>query len=80
MTKKKDFKTATSLFLTPAPEAAASDIPTGYRIVRESKTERLQLLIRPSTHQAIQRIAADQGISKNELINQLLENFIQGVK
>lgn len=88
---KKDFKTASELFLTPqepaqkpegsaleGPEAAA--IPDGYKIIREAKTERLQILIRPTTHEKLKHIAAETGQSKNEIINNLIENYIKGAE
>lgn len=88
----KTFKTnPTELFLsTPAaheqpqaepaaaPPATAAAIPQGYTLTRESKTKRLQLLIRPTTDAALQRIAAERRTSKNDLINQALEEFIKG--
>lgn len=61
-----------------AQPATAAAIPQGYTLTRESKTKRLQLLIRPTTDTALQRIAAERGTSKNDLINQALEEFIKG--
>ncbi len=83
----KTFKTnPTELFLSApaahepqqAEPAAAAAIPQGYTLTRESKTKRLQLLIRPTTDAALQHIAAERGTSKNDLINQALEEFIKG--
>ena len=102
---KKDFKSASELFLsipgeaeaTPEPKqiranaskplkdkktpegeqigkaAEAFNLPTGYVLVKEAKTERLQVLIRPTTNKLLSDKAKQKGISKNELINQILE-------
>lgn len=48
-------------------------IPKGYRIAKEFKNERMQLLVRPATKEGIMRLAKAQGISMNELINRVLE-------
>lgn len=48
-------------------------IPKGYVLARESKSERLQLLIRPTTLKKLKKEAAERGISLNELCNRLLE-------
>ena len=39
----------------------------------EKKTERLQLLLKPSTLRALDKIAKESKLSRNELINQMLE-------
>lgn len=72
--------------IEPDPEAQAPAkeidpgnivIPDGYKLVRESKTERLQILIRPAAHAALKRIAKAEGVSKNEIINNLIEDYIK---
>lgn len=50
--------------------------PTGYRLAPEPKSERLQLLIQPTTKAAIKEIAADKNISVNELVNDALKDYI----
>lgn len=87
---KKDFKTTSELFISSAAadqsatpvgnEPAAAAIPEGYKLVREAKTERLQILLRPTTHAKLKALAAEQGISKNELINNLIDEYIKGAK
>ena len=47
-----------------------------YKLVPETKSERIQLLVRPNTKAAITAIAADAELSVNELINRILEDFI----
>lgn len=48
-------------------------IPAGYRIVKEAKTHRMQLVIRPSTKEQLRKTAAADGISVNEWINRAIE-------
>ena len=50
----------------------------GYKLieVRESKTKRLQLLVRPSTVAELKNIAIENNTSLNNLINQILENYL----
>ena len=85
---KKDFrKTAAELFITPQEEkpeppaqpdkAAGFEVPKGYRLEREYKTARMQLLIRPTTKEYIKKTAAAQGISMNDLINQILDEYAE---
>ena len=47
-----------------------------YKLVREAKSVRMHLLVRPRTKEALTSIAKEAGISVNELINRILENFI----
>ena len=89
---KKDFKNTSELFITaaaPVVQSAAATtyneaapavaaIPEGYKLVREAKTERLQILLRPTVHEKLKRIAAERGTSKNEIINNLVEEFVKG--
>lgn len=49
------------------------NIPVGYQLVPEYKTERIQLLIRPSIKRETIRLAKEKGKSLNEYIEQLLE-------
>ena len=85
---KKEFKTTSERFISVTSPAVqhkevetyspiAPNIPDGYKLVRESKTDRLQLMIRPTTHAKLKKYAEDNGISKNEVINMLLENFFK---
>lgn len=53
-----------------------NQIPKGYKLnpmYIETKSRRLQLLIKPSTYEKIKAIAAANGISVNEQINLILE-------
>ena len=49
---------------------------TKQQISRETKSRRLQILIRPGLYQAIARLAAERGISINETIHSLLESSL----
>lgn len=86
---KKDFKkTAAELFISaaedpkeniiadPTPSTGAI-IPKGYKLVKENKSERMQLLIRPSIKDAIRQEAMAQGLSMNDLINNIFEEYIE---
>lgn len=53
---------------------------------REYKTKRVQLLMKPTTHEALKELAeglreqtGNEKISVNEIINQVLESFLKGV-
>ena len=48
-----------------------------YVIAREAKSERLQLLVRPSTKEGLVEIADTADISLNELANRIFEDFIE---
>lgn len=47
-----------------------------WKLVREAKSERMQLLVRPATKEALTAIATKSEISVNELVNRILEAFI----
>lgn len=47
-----------------------------WKLVREAKSERMQLLVRPATKEALMAIATKSEISVNELVNRILEAFI----
>lgn len=49
----------------------------GYKMQREGKSERLSIIIRPSVKDALDEMAAERGISRNELINIYLESAIE---
>ena len=87
---KKDFKKNTAeMFVTiPAEEAKAVNadqketpggfvVPKGYRLEKETKSVRLQLLVRPGTKEAIKDLAEQQGLSMNDLVNTILEEYLE---
>lgn len=47
---------------------------------KEAKSQRVNLLLKPSIHKESQKICREMGISLNELIGQLLEAFIDDSK
>ena len=63
----------------PAAQEAATEAPQ-LLPVQETKSVRLQLLIRPRTNKALAKEAKKRRISKNELINQILEEHTKGAK
>lgn len=93
MAQKKSFKNNPAMqFISAADEtqeatqqeapqigqqAAGLNIPKGYRLAPEFKSERMQLLVKPATKEAIKQAAAAQGVSMNELINQLLDEYAE---
>lgn len=52
------------------------NIPTGYRLAPELKTERIPLRIKPSIKEILKKRADDKKVSLNEYINQVLESSI----
>jgi hypothetical protein len=59
------------------PAANAPKAPRGYRIVREGKTFQTSIVMRASTREAIDDIRAELGKSRNDLINTILEEYIE---
>lgn len=80
MAKAKSFKSEmatqpinpAATYITP-PAIAADD-------EREFKSKRFNLLIKPSTHAAIEKIAAMKRESVNNLINKVLEAYAEDNK
>lgn len=60
-----------------APQETPQEVPKGYKLVKENKSERLQLLVRPYAKEEIKKLAKAQGISVNDLINGILEDYIE---
>lgn len=82
---QKNFKGAADMFFSSvkmqqeAPQGQNNfTVPKGYKLTKESKSVRMTILIRPTTKEALQRVTDSQGISMNELINQLIENYLEG--
>ena len=71
MASKKTFKDS----LNPA-ELFISSVPEE-REQPETKSRRLQLLIKPSTAEKLKRIATRAGTSVNDLINSILEEALK---
>ena len=79
MATKKSFKTnPAELFISDAEDQQAGfSVPKGFRLVREYKSARLQLLLRPAVKEAIKKMADAQGLSMNDLIGQILDEYIE---
>ena len=54
-------------------------LPDGYRLVREAKSRRVQLLIRPSIYKTIKQKAESKEQSVNDFINNIIEQAVQEV-
>ena len=59
---------------TPAPETV-TQAP-----IRETKSRRLQLLIRPSTYKALSKEARKKRKSVNEIANRIFEEYFEEVQ
>ena len=82
----KNFKKNTAeLFISAAddpqeaPQTAQEgfSIPKGYKLVKESKSERMQLLVSKTLKDAIKQEAKAQGLSMNELANAIFEEYLE---
>ncbi len=51
-------------------------IPKGYKLVKENKSKRMQLLVRPAIKDAIRAKAKAQGLSMNDLVNNIFEEYL----
>ena len=87
-TKKTSFKKNTAeLFISAAEEpqevpsgSRATEgvvVPKGYKLVKENKSDRMQLLVRPTIKEAIKKEAAAQGVSMNDLVNCIFEEYLE---
>lgn len=84
--KKSTEALAAELFISAADEQEArqedlgeSKPRLGYKIgyIPEIKTERMQLLVKPSIKKAIKELSAKRELSMNELINQIFEEYLE---
>lgn len=73
----KSFEAATEEMehKTNAPEAV--QVPAGYTLKRESKTKRTSLVMRPSAFEKLEDLAAVQGKSRNDLLNEIIEDYLK---
>lgn len=84
---KKSFKDEPALqFISsadnPEQETLQTTIPGTYTIAprkEETKSRRIQLVIKPSLHDKVKERAAQSGVSVNEYIHQVLEIATKGV-
>ena len=85
MATKKSFKNNPAMSFISAAETEQAEeaqqgfsVPKGYRLMPICKTERMQLLVTPELKLAVKRAAAAQGISMNELINNVMADYLEG--
>ena len=75
MNRKKSTDTQESTpTRTDTPKYAPAHLPTVGK--GERKTERLQLLVRPSTKSRLAEYARDHGTSSNEVVQHLLDDLL----
>ena len=82
---QKNFKGAADMFFSSvkmqqeAPQGQNNfTVPEGYKLIKESKSVRMTILIRPTVKTALKKSADSQGLSMNDLINQLIESYLEG--
>lgn len=51
-------------------------LPEGYVLVRESKSKRVQLLVRPTIYDSVKKLAGENKMSVNNYINEILEREV----
>lgn len=82
-TKKKPSAPKTNYQIREESQKSAMKAPTVPEMKKENtetKSKRLNLLIKPSTAEELSIIAEKYGFSVNELINRLLETCIKQIK
>ena len=79
---KKTFKKdnpALSFMSVPEEEVETTASPEGYKLnpeYIETKSKRVQLLLQPSTVEAIKSLAKKKGLSMNEAINEAIHEYL----
>jgi hypothetical protein len=76
MKRKKD-EPKTKVSLNEQSSIEEIVVPKGYRLLRESKNEHLQLLVRHTTKDGLKKVAANKGTSVNALANKLFEDYLE---
>ena len=51
--------------------------PKGWKLVKEARSERIQLLVRPTTREQLKAEADKAGQSLNEYVNNILEDYLR---
>lgn len=62
---------------TPTPTHTHTDTPTPKRSAKERKTRRVQLLLKESTVQGLDNYAQMHDTSRNDIIQNLVEEFLK---
>ena len=79
-TEKKESPDYAEQFGEPAPvpiQADGYNVPRGYKLTKEPRSARIQLLVRPSTRELIKADADKAGKSINEFVNDILEDYLR---
>lgn len=63
--------------VTPTPTPTYTPAHSREPKVREKKTERLQLVVRPSTKSRLAKYAQDHNTSSNEVVQKLLDQLLE---
>lgn len=61
----------------PQTQPGSFTVPKGYRLEKDYKSERLQLLVRPATKEGLRTLSAELGISMNDLANTIFEEYFE---
>ena len=79
MAGKETFENPAELFAgqLEGTDPEAVNIPEGYRLVRESKSKRLQLLVTPTIAENLKAIALLRKCSVNELCNRIFDEYMR---
>lgn len=56
------------------------EVPKGYELKKQSKSESMHLLVRPLTRETLQNKAEIEGKSLNQVVNEILEDYIERSK
>lgn len=90
--KQGKFKgTAAEFFISGAEEAAQDPapirqatedadgalVPEGYKLVKDNKTDRTHLLMRPKIKEGMKKAASERGVSMNDLFDTIAEDFLK---
>ena len=59
-----------------AQDMTPDNLPVGYVIAKEPKTNRRSFALQKSVLDALQEIAKDQGTNINALVNDILKNYV----
>ena len=55
------------------------ELPRGYKIKKEAKTIRISLVMRPTYSALLEDVAARKKVSRNELLNTIIEDYLDKV-
>lgn len=77
-TKAKATTKAKAKKAAPRKKKNMQEVPFGYIIAPEPKTERVPLLMKKSVRDLIKKDSEEQEISVNEVINHILEEYYKG--